>query len=76
MHLQQLELGFPSMHAQLLTCPISQLNSFSLDFDFLFYLLVIGNTSTVEFKLNPLKHSPVLSVCYSYFTKFIDYLVC
>ena len=49
--MQQLELGFLSMRAQGLPRPISQLNSYLLDFDFFFYLLVVGNSSTEEFKL-------------------------
>ena len=57
--------------------PIKQLNSYPLDFDFFFYLLVIGNSSTEEFKLyNPQKHSLVLSIGYSYSAQFIDYFVC
>ena len=69
---QQLELGFSSIHAQLLPCPINQLNSFLLDFDFLVYLLIVGNSCTEEFELNPLKHSPVLSIGYSYSAQFVD----
>ena len=65
------------MHAQVLPRPISQLNSYLLDFDFFFYLLVIGNGSTEEFKLyNPLKHSLVLFIGYSYSAQFIDYFIC
>ena len=76
MRLQQLELGFLSIRAQVLPHPISQLNSYSLDFDFFFYLLVVGNSSTEEFKLyNPLKHSLVLSIGYSYSAQFINYFV-
>ena len=76
---QQLEFGFPSIRAQVLPRPISQLNSYiPAGFYFLFYLLyllVIGNTE--EFKLyNSLKHSLVLSIGYSYFAQFIDYFVC
>ena len=74
---QPLELGFSSMSAQVLPHPISQLNSYPLDFDFFFYLLIVGNSSTEEFKLyNPLKHSLVLSIGYSYSAQFIDYFVC
>ena len=48
------------MHVQVLPRPISQLNSYLLDFDFFFYLLVVGNSSTEEFKLyNPLNASIV-----------------
>ena len=51
------------MHAQVLTLPIRPLNSYPLDFDFFFYLLVIANSSTKELKLyNPLKHSLVLTI--------------
>ena len=64
------------MHAQLLPCPISQLNSFLLDFDFFFYLHVVGDSSTEEFKFYSLKHSLVLSIGYSYSAQFVDYLVC
>ena len=54
--------------------PISQLNSYPLDFDFFVYLLVIEKSSTEEFKLyNPLKHLLVLSIGYSYSAQFIDY---
>ena len=60
---------------QFMKCsPISQLNSFPLEFDFFFYFLVIGNSCTEEFKLyNPLKHSLVLFVGYSYSAQFIAY---
>ena len=55
----------------------SQLNSFSLDFYFFFYLLVVGDSSTDELKLyNPLKHSLVLSIGYTYSAQFMDYFVC
>ena len=65
------------MRTQVLPCPISQLNSYLLDFDFFFYLLVVGNSYTEEFKLyNPLKHSLVLSIGYSYSAQFINYFVC
>ena len=66
------------MCVQVLSHPISQLNSYPLDFDFFFYLLVIGNNSTEEFKLyTSLKHSLVLSIGYSYSvrlstTSFVD----
>ena len=74
---QQLELGFPSMRMEVLPRPFSQLNSYPRDFDFFFYILVLGNSSAVEFKLcNPLKHSQVLSIGYSYSAQFIDYFVC
>ena len=53
--------------------PISKLNSYLLDFDFFFYLLVIGNSSTEEFKLyNLLKHSLVLSLRSLSTTSFVD----
>ena len=46
-------------------------------FIFIFYLLVVGKSSTEELKLyNPLKHSLVLSIGYSYSAQFIGYLVC
>ena len=65
------------MRAQVLPRPISQVNSYQLDFDFFFYLLVVVNSSTEEFKLyNSLKHSLVLSIGYSYSAQFIDYFVC
>ena len=65
------------MRAQVLPRPISELNSYPLDFDFFFYLLVVRNSSTEEFKLyNPLKHSLVLSIGFSYSAQFIDYFVC
>ena len=74
-HPQQLELGFHSIRTQLLPRPISQLNSFLLDFDF--YILVNGNSSTKEFKLcDLLKQSVVLSICYFYSVQFIDYFIC
>ena len=73
---QQLELGFPSMCAQVLPRPISQLNSYSLDTYFFFYLLVIGNSSTEEFKLYNSLNSLVLSIGYSYSAQFINYFVC
>ena len=51
------------MCAQVLPRPISQLNSYQLDFDLFFYLLVVGNSSTEQLKLyNLLKHSLVLSM--------------
>ena len=60
---QQLELGFPSMHAQVLPRLISQLNSYLLDFDFFSTFLSLEiHSSTEEFELyNSLKHSLVLS---------------
>ena len=72
-----MQLGFPSLCSQVLPRPISQLNSYPLDFDFFFCLLVVGNSSTEEFKVyNPLKHLLLLSIGYSYSAQFIDYLVC
>ena len=65
------------MLAQVLSRPISQLNSYLLDFDIFFYILIIENSSTEEFKLyNLLKNSLVLSIGYSYSAQFIDYFVC
>ena len=43
-----IRIGIP---LELLPRPISQLNNFPLDFYLFFYLFVVGNSSTEEFKL-------------------------